>query len=42
MVCTENMFPLELYREQVWTPGKLPSQFYNQAPEHMHIFSPFC
>ena len=21
MVCTENMFPLELYREQVWTPG---------------------
>ena len=22
MVCSENMFPLELYREQVWTPGK--------------------
>ena len=20
--CSENMFPLELYREQVWTPGK--------------------
>ena len=23
--CSENMFPLELYREQVWTPGKLPN-----------------
>ena len=21
--CSENMFPLELYREQVWTPGKM-------------------
>ena len=21
-VCSENMFPLELYREQVWTPGR--------------------
>ena len=27
MVCTENMFPLELYREQVWTPG-LDTQTY--------------
>ena len=22
--CSENMFPLELYREQVWTPGRSP------------------
>ena len=26
MVCTENMFQLELYREQVWTPGMMISQ----------------
>ena len=26
--CSENMFPLELYREQVWTPGGIPDWFY--------------
>ena len=37
--CSENMFPLELYREQVWTPGMCLHYFFDIAIYYSVTFS---
>ena len=42
--CSENMFPLELYREQMWTPGQTPGVVIGggYVPSFFYLVSILC